>query len=117
MDRLSSNVEAEDNSLRFVLMEERREEAEQVARDTVLLAESFQDVAQMVKEQGVMLDQMEAATKATLNNTSGGKEHLRRASESKRFWVGAISAVAGTLILTAFCLAALGRMTRKELDK
>jgi t-SNARE complex subunit (syntaxin) len=117
MDRLSSNVEAEDNSLRFVLMEERREEAEQVARDTVLLAESFQDVAQMVKEQGVMLDQMEAATEATLNNTSGGKEHLRQASESKRFWVGAISAVAGTLILTAFGLAALGRMTRKELDK
>lgn len=114
---LPSSVEAEDNSLRFLLIEERRNEAVQIAEDTELLAEAFQDVSRMVREQGSKLDQMEAATESALDRTSGGKEYLRQASESKRFWVGAVAAVTGTLVLTVFGIAALKGVGRKDLNE
>lgn len=114
---LPSLVEADDDSLRYVLVEERRDETRQIAEDTKLLAEAFQDVARMVGEQGSKLDQMATATESALDQTSGGKEHPRQASESKRFWVGAVAAVAGTLVLTVFGIAALKGVGRRDFEK
>uniref|UniRef100_A0A6C0CIG1 t-SNARE coiled-coil homology domain-containing protein n=1 Tax=viral metagenome TaxID=1070528 RepID=A0A6C0CIG1_9ZZZZ len=111
---LSSNVEAEDNSLRIALMEERNVELKKIARDSELLSESFQEVSKIVKEHGQKLDRAVESTEAASVSTSVGNEFLRQASERRRFWVGTVAATFGTLVVTVFGVMVVSNMTKRE---
>lgn len=109
---LPTNVEAEDNVLRSVLLEERRDELSEIARDTELLAESFSTVSQLVQKQGTNLNEAARNTEVASDETGEGTNALRRASESRRFWWGAGAFVAGTITLTVCSIALLEKFAR-----
>jgi len=92
------------------LIRSRQEELEQLARDVALVNELFVDMALLVQEQSLTLENIETNVTATEVTTKQAVEQLRGAAKTQRRNRGLIAGIVTTALTAVGVMAVVGAL-------